>query len=679
MGMQTLAKSVQYVKGVGPRRQLSLQKLDIFTLFDLLWNVPRQYEDFGGAVHPEEMQPGEMAVCLGEILRIVKNYTPRMVIVKATLLCGEGMITAVWFNQAYVATVLKEHDTVLIKGKVKRAGYNGEIHVVQFEKRDSIPEEIMPVYALSEGINQKNMRQVMQNVLEESLSAYPEILPDAVRDRFRLLRIEEAWRNIHFPENEEKKTQAHRRLALEEYLLFRMVMKKDGQTEKAVQNFPPLPDEEDEISRTVRRKLPFALTGAQERVIREIRQDMQKPYAMNRLVEGDVGSGKTLVAAFSMLAALSRGMQAAFMAPTEILAMQHFHSLQALLKDTPIVIACLTSSTPRRERETLLEALKDGSLHILVGTHALIQEDLDFCRLGLVVIDEQHRFGVRQRAQLGEKGQNPDVLVMTATPIPRTLALSLYGQLSISVIDELPPGRLAIKTKYLPRRDRMQAYQFACRRIFEGEQAYVICPLVEESEKQNLLDVYTLYEELNAQFGKKIRIGMVHGRMNSEEKQQGLTAFSNGEIQMLIATTVVEVGVDVPQATVMVVEHAERFGLSQLHQLRGRVGRSNRQSYCILLGEPASDTAYKRLLAMQNTNDGFALANLDLKLRGPGDFWGFRQHGLNDLKILDLAGDQAVVELGETVLPLVESVLDSRIQEEYLQMKFPHLKDIAAN
>ncbi len=681
-GMNVFQQNVQYLKGVGPQRQLQLQKLHIYTLFDLLWHLPRQYEDFSQLQTPEQMREGEMTFCKGEVLQIVKNRTARgMFIVRAHLLCENSVITAIWFNQPFITTILKEHETIVLKGRVRRMGARIEIHVAHYEKSEHHPlsEGLLPVYSLSEGLNQKKMRQMMQTLLQTYLPAYPEILTKAIRDQEHLLDIHTAWRQIHFPENNMQRAQAHKRLALEEYLLFRLIMKKDEGFKPPKQPFATLWPEEDPLTLKIKQRLPFRLTDAQERVIQEIREDMRKPYAMNRLLEGDVGSGKTLVAAFSMLMSKARQTQSALMAPTEVLAIQHYRFLEKLFHGAPILTACLTSSTPAKERDSILEALEDGSLDILVGTHALLQEDLNFFQLGLVVIDEQHRFGVRQRARLSSKGQNPDVLVMTATPIPRTLALSLYGRLSISVIDELPPGRLPIKTKYLPRRDRVQAYEFVRKRIQQGEQAYVICPLVEESEKQDLLDVHTLYQELFERYGADFKIGMVHGRMSGEEKQQILEAFHRGEIQMLIATTVVEVGVDVPKATVMVIEHAERFGLSQLHQLRGRVGRGDQQSYCILLGEPANENAYQRLLAMQNTNDGFKLADLDLKLRGPGDFWGVRQHGIQDLKILDFTQDQQVIECAQRIFPWLEDTLDIGLKETYLQLKFPYLKEIAVN
>ncbi len=678
--LQIFTQGVQYIKGVGPRRQLVLQKQGISTLFDLLWHIPRQYEDMSQLKTPEEMAESEVVFCEAEVLQVTKNRIPRgMVIVRAKILCGGSLMTAVWFNQPYVATQLKENETLFIKGRVKRAGPGGEIHVLHYEKPGLTEQGLLPVYPLAEGLNQKSMRQSLQTLLETYLPRYPEILPENLRQREGLMTIQAAFQNIHFPADAAHQRQAHRRLALEEYLLFRFIMMQNPHTEKLPQQFPPLDEAEEVRLMQIRDRLPFRLTAAQDRVIKEIRQDMLAPYAMNRLLEGDVGSGKTLVAALTMLISKARGTQSAFMAPTEILALQHFHSLQKLYGGLPVVMACLTSSTPPKERTAILEALAAGELDILVGTHALIQEDLNYRQLGLVIIDEQHRFGVRQRARLSEKGLHPDVLVMTATPIPRTLALSLNGQLAISVLDELPPGRLPVKTKYLPRKDRRQAYAFAARRILAGEQAYVICPLVEESEKQSLLDVHTLYEELQTIYGGTFSIGMVHGRMSGEEKQQGLEDFAAGKIKMLIATTVVEVGVDVPTATVMIVEHAERFGLSQLHQLRGRVGRGKQQSYCILLGEPAGDTAYQRLLAMQQTNDGFALANLDLKLRGPGDFWGFRQHGLNDLKVLDLSQDQDIVACGEKILPEVAAGLNPGLREAYLALKFPQLEEIASN
>ena len=570
--------------------------------------------------------------------------------------------------------------SVLLKGKIKGGQWNKQMNVSYYEiLRNSAPVDrgLIPVYALSEGLTQKIFRDCVQNILQEYGRNYPELFPEPLRIKYGLIPIVDAWQEIHFPTNTTKFEAARRRLAWEELLLLRLLayITQERLT-------PP-----DKIRCSLQKKqlpelreiLPYPLTKAQNRVLQEIRSDLQKPVPMQRLLQGDVGSGKTVVAFMAMLMSIEAGQQAVFMVPTEILAQQHYTNLLPLAERLQIVVALLTSSTLSKERTTILTALRSGDIHILIGTHALLQPDLEFASLGMVVIDEQHRFGVKQRAYLSNHADHPDSLVMTATPIPRTLALAIYGQLYVSVIDELPPGRQMIKTKFLPLDKRWQAYQFVRGEMEGGGQAYVVCPLVEESETQDLSNANEVYTELTNWFGENFRLGLVHGRMSAEEKRQTMEAFSQGIIQLLVATTVIEVGVDVPNATVILVEHAERFGLSQLHQLRGRAGRGTRQSYCILLGEPKSETAVKRLRAMEETNDGFELANLDLSIRGPGDIWGFKQHGLEELKAVKLDQDQMLIaEISNSIDQLLPD-LEAAIWQEYLPIKFQNLDKIVLN
>jgi ATP-dependent DNA helicase RecG len=426
--------------------------------------------------------------------------------------------------------------------------------------------------------------------------------------------------------------------------------------------------------------LPFTLTAAQQRAVQEILRDMEAANRMNRLLQGDVGSGKTVVAALAMAQAVASGYQAAIMVPTEILAEQHFLSLRRFFADTTTVIARLTGATNGGERRVILEAVTAGEINILVGTHALIQEEVRFNKLGLAVVDEQHRFGVRQRAQLNSKGEMPDMLVMTATPIPRTLALTLYGDLNVSIIDETPPGRKVVKTKYIPRSSRQQAYDFIGREIRQGAQAYVVCPLIEESEHQDLQAAVNLYEELKTSVYPELQVGLLHGRMKAGEKAQIMGLFKTGQIDVLVTTTVVEVGVDVSNACLILIEHAERFGLSQLHQLRGRVGRGPNQSYCLLIGEPRTDEAGRRLQAMEKTADGFELANEDLLIRGPGDFWGVKQHGLNELKVANLLRDQQIIaEAGEAVTGYDHRLIQAFRIDSYIARKFRKAVENACN
>ncbi len=678
--MDKLFADIQYVKGVGPKRSLLLRRLGIDNILDLLWYVPRAYFNRSKSQQIASVKEGDNVNIRGMVRATHSRRARRgMAVFKAVIEDDSGFITAVWFNQPFISGLVKNDQEIYISGKVKGSLGNLEVHVSEYEILDTedIIFTVLPVYSLTEGLNQKTMRRLALHVLEEYLPCYPEIMEPSITEQYGLCDIKFALRNIHFPEDGPAYLAARKRLAFEELILFQIGL----QVNKAI-NLPQRGYishlEKNNLVDSINRKLPFKLTSAQQRVIGEIFRDMESTRPMNRLLQGDVGSGKTVVAALAMAKAVSSGYQAAIMAPTEILAQQHFQNLQRIFAETDVVIASLTGGMPLRDKESIIEAARSGEIDIIVGTHALIQEQVVFNKLGLAVIDEQHRFGVRQRAILNNKGLTPDMLVMSATPIPRTLALTIHGELSLSTIDELPPGRYPVKTVYIPAADRIRAYRFIGQEAAKTVQAYIVCPLVEESEKQDLQAAVSLYEELKQKILPNLKLGLLHGRMKSREKEQVIQSFKNGNIQVLVTTTVIEVGVDVPNATIMVIEHAERFGLSQLHQLRGRVGRGRQQSYCLMIADPRTEEAAARLQAMQKSNDGFKLAQDDLRIRGPGDFWGVKQHGLHQLKVADLIKDQKIVETSrELVLNMQPEQLVC--WKAYAEHKFKKNPDIVQN
>ncbi|HHW61833.1 MAG TPA: ATP-dependent DNA helicase RecG, partial [Syntrophomonadaceae bacterium] len=586
--MEDLFQDIQYVKGVGPRRRQLLHRLEIDTVYDFLWYVPRAYVNRYQVMRMADLMPGQNCQLIGQVKHTKKIRTRRrgFTIFKALIQDTSAMVEAIWFNQPYLSQVIKAGQTIWLRGTAKETGTGLQVQVGEFEVLESgrMEDYILPVYPLTEGLSQKFMRDTASLLLDSYLPLYPELLSMQLRKEHGLLDIQSAFRAIHFPHSGDEYLSARRRLVVEELMLFRWMLSSTRDHQEPA--FFVQHQAAGGWLSAIKEDLPFTLTGAQQRVLDEILGDMKSEYSMNRLLQGDVGSGKTVVAALAMVYAVDSGFQAAMMAPTEILAEQHYKTITTLLQDTDLKMACLTGNTPAAERRVLLEAVASGEVDILLGTHALIQEEVKFHRLGLVVIDEQHRFGVRQRAMLADKGMVPDILVMTATPIPRTLALTLYGDLDLSVIDELPPGRIPVKTKVVSLHQRLQAYSFARREVERGARVYVICPLVEESEKQDLQAAVSLYSELSQGIYSDLAVGMIHGRMPASEKESVMQAFKKGDLQVLVSTTVVEVGVDVPEANVMIIEHADRFGLSQLHQLRGRVGRGSRQSYCILLADP---------------------------------------------------------------------------------------------
>jgi ATP-dependent DNA helicase RecG len=678
--MDRLLQDLQYIKGVGPKRSRQLHRLGLDSVFDLLWNIPRAYFNRGNVNRISTLKDSEAVSIRGRVCSTSSNRSRSgMAIFKALVEDDSGALSAVWFNQPFMSRIIKTGQDVILSGKVKFSNSGLQLQVSDYEviEDDDMPIMVLPVYALTEGISQKVMRNLTLSVLRNCLGAYPEIMDTALRNKYKLCPIDYALINIHYPQSREAYRKARRRLALEELILFQL------QIRKLERQIPPekyvLHREKNDLVQQIVRSLPFQLTPAQSRVVREIFTDMEKPIPMNRLLQGDVGSGKTVVAALAMAKAVASGFQAAIMAPTEILAEQHFRTLERIFSAYPVTLALLTGGTTGAQRRLILEANENGEIDILVGTHALIQDDLIFKRLGMVVIDEQHRFGVRQRAALSRKASAPDVLVMTATPIPRTLALTVYGDLSLSVIDELPPGRKPIRTYFIKPDQRRRVYQFIHEQVLKGAQIYVVCPLVEESEKQDWQAAVSLYKELKTEVFPDLKVGLIHGRLKSAEKDFVMQMFKQGQIQILVSTSVIEVGVDVPNASIMVIEQAERFGLSQLHQLRGRVGRGHIQSYCFLIAEPRSEEALRRLQAMERTNDGFELAEEDLQIRGPGEFWGVRQHGLDGLKIANLSKDRKLVELSRVLGEEIRQGGNLTLIEKYINLKFKKDDQLAPN
>ena len=646
-----LETPLQYLKGVGPQRAKLLSRLGLLRIEDALFFVPVRHDDRRRLIPFRSLGEGKAQSCRGRIVGVSPppRGNPRSPF-SVLLRDSTGYLTAVWFNQPYLGKVLRRGQTLLLHGRVAR--FRGgplqmqhpEYEIVEDGEDETIhTDRIVPIYRLTEGLTQRPLRILLWRVVEQYAGTVSESLPEAVRKRRRLLSLAAALKGIHFPETEDELAAARRRLVFEDFLLLQLGLAIRRQREGRAGGIAMKPA--GDLVGRLRRSLPYTLTAAQERVWEEIRRDSAGPYAMNRLLQGDVGSGKTIVAAMAILTAVEAGYQTALMAPTEILAEQHYLTLQQVLPPLGLPVALLTSAIKGREREALREGVTAGSIPCLLGTHALIQEGVEFRRLGLVVVDEQHRFGVAQRALLRKKGDNPHVLVMTATPIPRTLALTLYGDLDVSVIDEMPPGRQPIGTVVRAEGKRAQIYAFLRKQIEEGRQVYVVCPLVEESEATDLKAATEMAERLQREVFPDLRVGLLHGRMSLDDKASVMHAFKAGEIHILVSTTVIEVGIDVPNASVMLVEHAERFGLSQLHQLRGRVGRGPWKSYCILLasGTPTAE-ARRRLAALRESQDGFRIAEVDLELRGPGEFFGTRQSGLPEFRVADLLRDARVLE-----------------------------------
>jgi len=660
---------IKYIKGVGPKMAENLNKSGIFNVLDLLLYFPRDYENVNAQENILGCQENEKVIIECSVLNILKDTRLKNNKILSTIVFCQGDVRfkGKWFNQAYAKNSFKISNKYFITGKVSK--FNGEITIMnpKIVKNTSMDtNEIIAKYPLKKNVTNNFFNKIISDVLCNI--EITENLPSWIVEKYNFCSLDNATRNIHSPKSLELLNESKRRLKFQElftYSLKILMLKEFIKSNNDGIKFKIAPE-----LTTLKSQLPFELTKAQSRVVREILIDQKKDMAMNRLVQGDVGSGKTIVAIITMFNVVKNGYQAAMMAPTEILAKQHYEEIQNVLKDFPLKIQLLSGSITAKNKELIKVELKNGNIDIIVGTHALIEDNVEFKNIGMIVTDEQHRFGVSQRNRFSNKGKNIDILVMTATPIPRTLSLYLYGDLDVSIIDELPPGRQKIDTSYESMESSEKVYEFALNQINQGRQVYIVCPLVEENEEMKLTAVQMLYEKLKREQFKNIEIAMIYGKMPSKLKNEIMDKFKNGEISALVSTTVIEVGVNVPNATVMIIENSERFGLAQLHQLRGRVGRGKHKSYCILLANITNNIVRKRLEVMVKSNDGFFIAEEDLKTRGAGELFGIRQHGESGLILSDVIEDINILKMANNEAKMLiqsNNIEDVKVKNEILE------------
>ncbi|MDY5243351.1 MAG: ATP-dependent DNA helicase RecG [Eubacterium sp.] len=641
---------IRYLKGVGEKTARLYNKLGIFTVDDLIRHYPRKYLDYSNTVSVKDAPPDTPVFIKATMITPVKESMIRkgLTLYKCNFSDGETVIRVTIFNNKYLAKALRTFDDYILYGKVEKTFTSASMSSPQIERADKA--EVHPVYPTTEKLSVKAISNSVRNALA-LVGKIPETLSDDILKKYDLVSLDFATRQIHFPTDEKNIEPARHRLIFDELLTLQLGLLKLKEKDVKGNSCKIKKDFTNEFYSL----LPFTPTGAQQRAVADCIEDMQSDRMMNRLIQGDVGSGKTAVAGAVIYTVIKNGAQAALMAPTEILATQHFESFKKLFASTDVRVALLTGSVKAGEKKEIKRALCNGEIDLIVGTHALIQNDVEFENLGLVCTDEQHRFGVQQRANLAMKGDNPHLMVMSATPIPRTLGLIIYGDLDISLLDELPPGRQEIRTDVVTSAYHKRIYKFIRDAVDRGEQAYIVCSLVDEGES-DLISAKEYADNLAKNEFVGYSVGLLHGKMKPAEKDKVMQSFAEGETQILVSTTVVEVGVDVPNATVMLIENADRFGLSQLHQLRGRVGRGKNKSYCILVSDNKSDSSRERLQVMKHTSNGFDIADYDLKSRGPGDFFGKRQHGLPDLKIADMLEDtETLRQCRECALKMLES------------------------
>ena len=684
--------SIRYLKGIGPKRAESFLARGIKSIEDLLYYFPRRYEDRTNFASVSELKEGQIYTIKAQVLAAGQHNSWRrrsFSITEAAIGDSTGKISCVWFNQPYLKAYLKPGTSIILYGKVER--YNAKLQMSnpEFEFIDGQDDDslnvgrIVPVYTLPKGFSQRGMRFLLKNALDEFLPKVSDALPFDLRSRNNLFNLAESLLNIHFPKDLNLQKQAHRRLSFEEFFIFQLplVLRKLSRKEKrGIRHVVEGRLVDDFIA-----GLPFKFTGAQEKVLSEIKEDMAAGQAMQRLLQGDVGSGKTVVATLACLIAIQSGHQAAFMAPTEILARQHYENISLQMDELnfsgrKLRVGLLVGQD--KEKEKMYQDIKDAKIDLIIGTHALLQEELIFKDLSFIVIDEQHKFGVGQRALLPKKGNNPDVLIMTATPIPRTLAITLYGDLDISVINELPAGRIPIKTMHFDQQNIQRAYAIVKEELKLGRQAYIIYPVIDESYALDIAGAKKMFTELKSGEFKDFRLGLIHGQLKTKAQDEVMLKFENKELDLLVSTTILEVGIDISNATCMIIAFAERFGLSQLHQLRGRIGRGKLASSCILVSDCQTQEAAARMKAMVDSNDGFRISEEDLKIRGPGEFFGNRQHGLAELKLANpLTQMQLLKAAREEAINLLKQ--DAHLEErphqllkEKLLQRFPEYEKL---